>query len=53
MRFRVSVGIDEEDVAKLAAAARQCVDMGVMDAEGASVMLVNAVGLEVVPNEED
>jgi len=51
MRFRVALGIDESDVEKIAGAARQCVSMGVMDAEQASIMLVEAVGLEVVPND--
>lgn len=51
MRFRVALGIDESDVQKIAGAARQCVSMGVMDAEQASIMLVEAVGLEVIPND--
>lgn len=53
MRFRVSVGIDEDDVDMLAAAARDVVAMGAMDAEQASVMLVEAVGLEVLVDEAD
>lgn len=51
MRFRIALGIDESDVEKIAGAARQCVSMGVMDAEQASIMLVEAVGLEVIPND--
>lgn len=51
MRFRVALGIDESDVEKIAGAARQCVSMRVMDAEQASIMLVEAVGLEVIPND--
>lgn len=51
MRFRVALGIDEAAVEAIAAAARQCVNMGVMDAERASIMLVEAVGLEVVSDD--
>lgn len=53
MRFKIDLGIDEKDVELIAGAARQCVNMGVMDAEQASMMLVEAVGLEVIPDEED
>lgn len=53
MRFRVALGIDEAAVADIAGAARQCVEMGVFDAETASVMLVDAVGLEVLSDDSE
>lgn len=52
MRFRVALGIDEADIEMIAAATRQCVSMGVMDAEQASIMLVEAIGLEVLIDNE-
>lgn len=51
MRFRIRASVNEEMVADLAIAARQCVRAGVLTVEEASVAVVEAVELEVIDDE--
>lgn len=53
MRFRIRASIDEEMVADLAIAARQCVRAGVLTVEEASVAVVEAVELEVIDENDE
>lgn len=53
MKFRLSVSVNEEMVAGLALAARQCVRAGVLSPEEASIALVEAVELEVIDESDD